>query len=254
LPARLTRWAQAQPDNWLGNRLGFVLRKLVLLNRREIIDGDLWGLKVRWHPLDNVTDRHAFFLPQTWDAQEREFQNLHLSPDGVYLDVGANSGLYSLLALSRLDERGTLVAMEPNPVMFERLKVNIALNEPRARLRLFDCGIAEREGTFTLNLMDRNLGASSISHRPPGEASVLIACRPLLDLVRAAGLERIDFMKIDIEGYEAPALNAFFEEAPQSLWPRFINIESPAGVRLEERGYRVMQRTSQNTLLGLSRS
>lgn len=249
--ARLARWARRQPDHWLGKRLAFALRKAVLGNRLEVIDAELWGLRVRWHPLDNVTDRHALFFPRSWDAQERTFQARHLPADGVYVDVGANSGLYSLLALSVLDERGTLMALEPNPVMFERLKTNVGLNAPRARLHLVRCGVAEREGEFTLNLMENNLGGSSMASRPVGVDSVTVPCKPLLSLAEEAGLERIDFLKIDIEGYEARALNPFFDNAPRELWPRHVNIESPGGIDWEGRGYEVALQTAQNTLLSL---
>lgn len=252
LAAGLARLAQRQGNHWLGHRIAIALRKAVLRNRRHIIDGDLWGLKFRWHPLDNVTDRHAFFLPRAWDVEERAFQQKHLPPDGVYVDIGANSGLYSLLALARLNERGTLMALEPNPVMFERLSVNLALNPPRARLVLECCGVAAQEGQFTLNLMADNLGGSSMAVPRPGGGQVTVPCRPLYDLVRQAGLERIDFLKIDIEGYEPQALNPFFAEAPRALWPHHVNIESPQGIAFEDLGYVVVQRTAQNSLLRLN--
>lgn len=254
MAAVLARWAQAQPDGWLGRRCALTLRQIVLHRRRSVIDGDLWGLKVRWHPLDNVTDRHAFFLPNCWDVAEREFQDRHLQPDGVYLDVGANSGLYSLWALRRLDHRGTLIAVEPNPTMFSRFCCNLGLNAPRARFRLYPCGVAARAGHFTLQLVEKNLGGASLADRPVAAGWVTVACWPLYDLVRDAGLERIDFLKIDIEGYEAHALNPFYERAPPSLWPRFINIESPRGIDWNGRGYSVVQRTKQNTLLRLDRA
>lgn len=249
--ARLTHCAQAQSNSWLGRRVALALRKLVLANRRKVIDCELWGLRIRWHPLDNVTDRHALFLTHSWDPVERAFQDRHLPAQGVYLDVGANTGLYSLLALRRLDARGILVAVEPNPELFERLMINIALNHPRARLKLYPCGVAEREGRFTLNLIDGNLGGGSLVSGPGGGDQVSISCRPLYDLVREAELARIDFLKIDIEGYEANALNPFFERAPRRLWPRFVNIESLGGIDWASRGYVIAHRTRQNTLLML---
>lgn len=249
---RFARLAQAQPDNWLGNRVALGLRKLVLRPGREVIDGDLWGLHVRWHPLDNVTDRHAYFLPNSTDVAEREFQDRNLSADSVFVDVGANSGLYSLWALRRLDARGKLVAIEPNPTMFERLLCNLSLNPPRANFVLYPCGVAERAGRFTLSLAEKNLGAASLSDRPAATGWVTVPCRPLHELVAQAGLDRIDFLKIDIEGYEAHALNHFFESSPRTLWPRFVNIESPQGIDWEGRGYSVVNRTRQNTLLCLN--
>ncbi len=248
---RLSRLAQAQPDTWLGRRLALGLRRLVLGRGVRVIDGELLGLRIRWHPADNVTDRHAFFLPNSWDRAERRFQQDNLPPDGVYLDIGANSGLYSALALKQLDRRGVVVALEPNPLMFRRLLINIALNEPRAGLRLYECGVAERAGQFTLELPSRNLGAASLDGRGRAAASLTVWCFPLLELVRDAGIDRIDFMKIDIEGYEARALAPFFAEAPRALWPRFINIETPRGIDWGGLGYTLVHQTRQNTLFEL---
>ena len=250
--ARMATRAQAQSDSWLGRRFSIGLRKLVLALKPSAIDGRLWGFRVRMHPLDNVTDRHAFFLPNSWDVVERDFQDRHLPEDGVYIDVGANSGLYSLLASRRLGPGGLLLALEPNPVMFARLRVNLGLNPPRARFKLYPCGIAERVGEFELMHGARNLGSGSITGRSGASRGVKVVCRPLLDVVLEAGLERIDFLKVDIEGYEAPALKPFFEAASRSLWPRFINIESPGGIDWTALGYEVAARTRQNTLLMLS--
>jgi hypothetical protein len=44
----------------------------------------------------------------------------------------------------------------------------------------------------------------------------------LLHAARSRGIERIDVMKIDIEGMEDQVLLPFFRKAPRSLWPRAI--------------------------------
>src|SRR5258706_10927560 len=92
---------RAMPANWLGLRLAMLLRKPVI--RRSGaggIDTELWGLRLRLYPADNGCEKNALFTPQMYDvvervalaraieaAREREF---------VFVDIGANAGLYSL--------------------------------------------------------------------------------------------------------------------------------------------------------------
>ena len=251
LSHRMSRWAQRQPDTWLGKRWAYLLRKLVLKSNGKIVDGDLWGLKVRWYPTDNITDREAFFLSRAWDPEERAFQAKNLPEDGVFLDVGANSGLYTLLALQKLSEQGTVIALEPNPEMFSRMATNVGLNAPKAQVRLFNVGVAEKSGSFTLNVKGTNLGGASLMDRPAEFGQVTVECHPLEAILNQAGVDRVDFMKIDVEGYEATALNPFFATAPRSLWPKFVNIESPEGIDWEGLGYEVVLKTRLNTMYGL---
>jgi hypothetical protein len=83
---------------------------------------------------------------------------------------------------------------------------------------------------------------------------------PSLRLARIlgdAGVASVDALKIDIEGFEDRALVPFFEEAPQSLWPRAVVIEHLSRDEWQQdtiadmiaRGYAEAARTRSNTLL-----
>src|ERR1044071_6938865 len=51
-----------------------------------------------------------------------------LGPGDCYLDVGANIGVHVLTAAERVGAQGQVIAVEPNPDIFERLKSNLRLN------------------------------------------------------------------------------------------------------------------------------
>ncbi len=74
-------------------------------------------------------------------------------------------------------------------------------------------------------------------------------------MVVAAGFERIDAMKMDIEGFEDRVLPPFFETAPRSLWPRLLILEAWTGAIRDlcvARGYRVrMEEHGMNTIFEL---
>jgi hypothetical protein len=80
-----------------------------------------------------------------------------------------------------------------------------------------------------------------------------VPAKSLLSVLRGEGYVKLDAIKLDIEGAEDLVLDAFFRDAPRSLWPRLIVMEFsllPAEAGLEERlrglGYREILRTVEN--------
>ena len=75
---------------------------------------------------------------------------------------------------------------------------------------------------------------------------------PLQDICKKFVINSIDFLKMDIEGMEPNVLSAFFEKAPQSMWPRYICIEfvhSPALIdMLLSQGYSKILQTRENAI------
>lgn len=122
------RAAQSMPANWLGRRAALLLRKLVLRRGPDIIDAEIHKLRFRLYMRDNVSERKYLFLPQFFDAEERELLWRSLGPGDSFADVGANAGIYTLWAARAVGEKGRVAAIEPNPVMIERLRCNIAFN------------------------------------------------------------------------------------------------------------------------------
>src|SRR6266496_451229 len=72
---------------------------------------------------------------RNFEVTEREFVNRFLRPGDVFVDVGANIGLFTLIAASRVGPTGKVIAFEPTSETYERLVGNVRLN----RLRNVDC-------------------------------------------------------------------------------------------------------------------
>jgi len=246
----LLNFAQGLSTSYWSQRLGFTLRKLVLLNTLKVIDGEAFGIKARFYPLDNLADRLFLFLPKIFETYEFIFLKNHLTPDSVFIDIGANSGFYSLIASKIIDNRGKILAFEPNPVMIERLRMNISINGKDDIIEVMPFGLADRETEFELALEPRNLGGSTIT-ATNREHKVKIKCVPLFDAIKDK-VSRIDFLKIDIEGADALVMNAFFKTAPASLYPRFIIIETDENIDMKSLGYKSIARTrAHNTIYQL---
>ena len=191
-------------------------------------------------------------MPQFYDPYERARLKQILFDGSVFVDIGANAGLYTLAAAPHVGTSGKVLAVEPNPAVLERLKFNVALNGLESRVIVAPVGVADAEGSFDLTLDDSNLGGSSLVETR-GARKISIACHTLLALAGKHGLEKIDALKIDIEGAEDKALAPFFKDAPEALHPRLLILEnSPAAWKidlsalLKDKGYAHEKTTHMN--------
>jgi len=222
-------WSQNQPRTWLGRRLALILRRLVLRGRTEPIDAEVVGLRMRVHVNDNVSERKFLFMPGFCDPAERNYVEHHLTPDGVFLDIGANAGIYTLTAARnyrRMAGKGYVLAVEANPTMQGRLSFNVAINDLQPHVRLVPIALSDNTGEVEFTVADGNLGESGLN--TPGANKLRVPCKTLADLLRDEGVTQVDGMKIDVEGMEDRILTPFFREADRTLFPAFIVIEDSA--------------------------
>lgn len=247
--AVLLSCAQKMPVNGFGRKSALILRKIVRLCGHKVIDAEVEGVKMRFHTEDNVSERKFLFMPQFYDVRERALIAAELSPESVFVDIGANAGIYSLWA-AKYGAR--VISVEPNPVVMGRLKFNAAVNGFEGRIAPVQAAVSDSEGVFDLVLDASNLGGSSLV-AGAGE-KISVPCRTLLSLLREQGVEKTDMLKIDVEGAEDKALLPFFQSAPQSLWPRWVIIENsgkwPVDLygALEGRGYKRHLATRMNVI------
>lgn len=224
------QWCHHLPANWFGKQIAQLLRKQVLSEITGPLDLQFDQVKLRCHLKDNVSERGFVFMPWRWDAIERQVMLDVLPPDGVFVDIGANVGIYSAIATTQLNRLGAVLAIEPNPPVFERLKFNLqstrdGLSE-QPRIETIQSGISDKAGNFQLFLDDANLGASSLLGGEKQQRSIDVSCHTLLDVIESQKLSRVDVIKCDIEGAEDRALIPFLMEAPHHLLPHCFIFEN----------------------------
>lgn len=217
--------AQQMPVNWLGRRGALLMRKLVLKTGPDVIDAEADGLRYRLYMRDNVSERKYLFLPQFFDARERDLLRRQLPQGGVFVDIGANAGIYSLCGAAAVGETGRVISIEPNPAVAERLAYNLSLNGFTGRCHIEQCGVSDQAGQFDLVLDESNLGGSSLALQR-SDKTISVRCDTLIDILARLDVSRIDALKIDIEGAEDRALIPFFNAAPRSLLPALVVIEN----------------------------
>jgi FkbM family methyltransferase len=119
-----------------------------------------------------------------------------LKPGSVFVDVGANVGYFTLLA-STLGAR--VVAYEPTPSVFGRLKENVALNGFE-HAELVNAAVMDKSGTLSLHLSGDDPEANSLFGNDP--LSVSVAAVSLDEDLAERGIDHVDLLKIDAEGAE----------------------------------------------------
>lgn len=123
-----------------------------------------------------------------------------LRSDDLFIDVGANSGSYTILACAAVGARG--YAFEPIPATYNRLFENVRLNHLEDRVNCVNKGVGAEQGSIMFTG-----GSDTMNHAiAPQEKSDNAIRVPVVTLDAALRGESPSLMKIDVEGFEAPAL------------------------------------------------
>jgi len=143
------------------------------------------------------------YILREWLEPELFHLPQFLMPGGVFLDVGANIGMFSLRAATLVGPEGRVIAVEPAEVSADRLKRNLALNELH-NVVLVRAALSDVVGEA--NLYHVELGndpqAWSILPEAGGADSEKVAMTTLDALASEQGLLRLDLVKMDVEGAE----------------------------------------------------
>jgi FkbM family methyltransferase len=251
---RLLHFTQNAGTHWLGQRTALLVRRMGLrrLRARPVdVTVETLRARMRLYPFNNASEKRLLFTPQFSDREERRFIADRITPDMTFLDIGAGCGAGSLFVALRAGPRARVLAIEPQPLLFERLVYNLRQN-PAATVKALDCAIADVEGPVKLFYNPFDLAETSmrIVNVDTGGGSFNASAKSLATLAHEEGLTRIDVMKLDVEGAEDLALEPFLTSEPESLWPRaLVMAYSPAkwdvnllGL-LESRGYVRVART-----------
>jgi FkbM family methyltransferase len=160
-----------------------------------------------WHLLDvrpGFAALRDVYLERIYDAR---FQ---LDPGGTILDLGANIGMFTVLAAKKLVPEGRVFAVEPNPDVAAVLRRNLAENGI-SNVELIQAAAFTADGEAELQLASHSLGAT-ISKKEHNARSVVVQTIKISRVVEAIG--NVDLLKVDIEGAEWPI---FFDSDPR-MW------------------------------------
>ena len=128
-------------------------------------------------------------------------------PGMVCFDVGANIGTVAVHLARRAAPNGSVFAFEPIAEVARRLRAHVRANHLGSLIQVERSALADRLGSATMTVADRwatNQGTATLIGRRPvntGESRV-VEVQPIDHFVSEHGIQRIDLMKIDIQGAE----------------------------------------------------
>jgi len=232
-----------------------MLSRLVNLLRAGPLDVPYQGASFRFYHQASATERGALFNPD-YNLEELEFLRAHAPRGGVFVDVGANVGTYAMALARQVGSGGKVIAIEPHPVTHARLAFNRAASG-FTQVDLVAAAAGPSDGELLIETDGDNLGASRIVSGEPTGHAIRVPSLRLQRILGDAGVDHVDALKIDVEGFEDRVLTGFFRDAPQSLWPRAVVIEHLSRnewlddciADMRARGYTETGRTRSNTLL-----
>lgn len=137
-----------------------------------------------------------------------DFLSRLVKEENVFIDVGANVGIFSLLASDKVGPKGTVLTLEPNPATFGLMSELILANKRFNNLVFLQLAVSDQSGILPLQLNQDDsmlMERASIIHQEAGTKEVNVFTNTL-DSLLPAGL-KIDIIKIDVEGAELAALN-----------------------------------------------
>ncbi len=142
-------------------------------------------------------------INQYFEEFELELYEKILQPGMTVLDIGANIGIYSIIASEKIGDTGAVYAFEPVPENLRLLKHNLELNNT-SNVHIVNCAIGDKQGEVEISLVKDDLATHYIGARPSNSISVKV---DTVDSFVSTHRLKVGFVKMDIEGYEGHALD-----------------------------------------------
>ena len=152
-------------------------------------------------PHDQYVGRSLIEYGEFSEGELRLF-NHFVGEGAVVLDIGANLGAHTVPLAQRVGPTGVVIAFEPQPVLHQILSANLVLNSiPNTLAYAMALGAAEGECRIPSLDYSRPCNFGGVGVALEGDGEVVPMAR--LDDFQ---LERVDFIKLDVEGFEAQVL------------------------------------------------
>ncbi len=138
-------------------------------------------------------------------------------PNSIFLDIGANLGVYSL-RMAPLLRKGKVFAFEPNTAIRTLFERSIHLNGLADLVKVYEVGASDKDEKLKLYVPEGHTGGASVVSTGSGVAGMEIEVRRLDGIL--ADIAGFDIAKIDVEGHELSALRgmqALLSRSPNAV-------------------------------------
>ncbi|MDP1793566.1 MAG: FkbM family methyltransferase [Acidimicrobiales bacterium] len=128
-----------------------------------------------------------------------------LRPGMVFVDVGGNKGDFALIAAKAMGSTGRIVCVEPEPVNAAWIRKSVGRNG-YTNVEIEQVALADRDGDDTLFLGPKSGWHTLVEDPSLVVATLTVPIRTLDSLLAERGIEKVDVIKIDVEGAEGRVL------------------------------------------------
>lgn len=176
---------------------------------------------------DNYIE-HTILTTGTYEDEINKLIRVSLKSGYVALDIGANIGLQSIRMSQNCGDAGQVYAFEPLKHIQEKFRKNIALNNCR-NVTLFPFALSDTAGSAEVKIDEHtwNQGTFSLNQAQSGPAVHQITVKTGDAIPEIQNLQRLDLVKIDVEGFEFHVLrglvNTLKKHKPRVIFEYDIN-------------------------------
>lgn len=179
-------------------------RKLMKKLRKDNYIANFEGFKM-------ILDEHSYMdlslykellKHSSYEADLTKYIRDNLRPGNSFVDIGANSGYYTLLASSIVGANGVVISFEPHPGTYNRLLQNVKLNSAD-NVKLYNIALSSYDGKGKLNVSRSSDGLNSLKPILLTEESIDVDIKRLDTII---GSKSVNMIKIDAEGSELDIL------------------------------------------------
>lgn len=212
------------------------------------------GAKISLNPRDPVVS--GALTLNLYEHAETEFFLATCRPGMTFVDIGANVGYYTALALAHMKGSGRIVALEPDPENFGFLQKTVTANTAGNSGVHIDClqkAASDHHGLMTLFTCSENRGDNRLYANQLADASCEVEVTTVTSVLKELDIHCVDLIKMDVQGYEGHVLRGmaeFLQSSPaitllSELWPEGLRSAGTDPVRflstLSELGFELHQ-------------
>jgi len=149
---------------------------------------------------------HLFYYG-SYEPEETQWMKQYIQPGMVVFDVGANIGYYTILLSKLVGENGAVHSFEAAPTTFNRLKEHMRINLC-TNIRVHQLAVSDKNGECMIYCAeDSNTGESRLEGFDGFKNKESVSCITLDSYFQKEPVNKVDFIKIDVEGAEMLVIN-----------------------------------------------
>ena len=179
-----------------------ILKRIIPSNFIDIVE--INGYKMKVIAGDRgISEELSMF--KTHEPITTKLIQSELKKDMVCLEAGANIGYYTLLESILVGKMGKILAIEPSPKNYAKLIENIKLNNIE-NVSTFNFACGDREGKIKFLISKKSNRCTTIDNNKmliqPSDTIIDVDVMKLDTFLEEKNIEKIDFIRMDVEGYE----------------------------------------------------